>query len=272
MRNALTIDVEEWFHICGLKQGIGVEDWPKFESRVIKNVDKMLVLLKEKNVLATFFVLGAIAQQYPGIVEKISAHGHEIATHGFNHKLLYTLSKEEFKEDLEKSISILKSITGKDVLGHRAPSFSITKKSLWAFEILKQQGIKYDCSVFPILNCRYGMKGAPRFPYKTEQNIIEFPLSTIRIFSVNFPVAGGAYLRILPYSFIKWAIKKINKSGYPAQVYVHSWEIDPQIPRLKMPLDREITHYSNLKAMPYILDMLLKDFEFSPVKGVIGVE
>lgn len=203
MLNALTINVEEWFHICGLKQSIGVEGWQKFESRVIENVDKMLTLLKEKNVLATFFVLGAIAQQYPSIVEKIDAQGHEIATHGFNHKLLYELSKEEFKEDLEKSISILKSITGKDVLGHRATSFSITKESLWVFEVLKQQGIKYDCSVFPILNCRYGINGAPRFAYKTEQNIIEFPLSTIRILGVNFPVAGGAYLRLLPYSFIK---------------------------------------------------------------------
>lgn len=272
MVNALTIDVEEWFHICGLAQTLKMEDWLKFESKVMDNVTTVLSILKEKDIKATFFVLGFIAQEYPDIVRKIDAQGHEIGTHGFSHNLLYHLSREEFKHDLEKSIGVLKAITGKDILGHRAPSFSVTKETLWSFEVLKEQGIKYDCSIFPIMHPRYGIKDAPVSPYKTEQDIIEFPLSTVKIFGKNFPMAGGAYLRLLPYSFIKWAIKKINKAGWPAQIYIHSWEIDAHLPRLRIPMDRKFTHYINLKAVPNIVHMLLEDFEFGPVKGVIKLE
>lgn len=272
MLNALTIDVEEWFHICGLRQLSKTEDWPGYESRIEENVGKILSILKEKNIKATFFVLGFIAEAYPDIVRKIYAQGHEIGSHGFGHNLLYNTSKEEFKEDLKRSIYLLENITGKKIMGYRAPSFSITDKSLWALGILKEQGIKYDCSIFPIWHPRYGIKDAPRFPYKTGQGIIEFPPSTINILGRNFPMGGGAYLRLLPYAFTRWAIKKINNAAQPAQIYLHSWELDPGIPRLEIPFDRKITHYGNLKIMQKRFDMLLKDFEFGPVKEVVNLE
>lgn len=271
MFNALTIDVEEWFDICGLKQKIRPEDYEYDGDKLVRNVAELLSLLEQNKVRATFFILGETARKYPQAVKMIDDRGHEIATHGFSHRLIYDLSPDEFREDLKKSISILKEITAKEVIGHRAPSFSITKDSLWAFKILREEGIRYDCSVFPISHPRYGIEQAKRFPYLTDEGVMEFPLSTVDILGKNFPVAGGAYLRILPYHVTRWGIKKINSRWQPAQIYLHSWEIDCNQPRLKIPWMRRFTHSVNLKTTLNKLKSLLGDFEFAPVKEVLKI-
>jgi polysaccharide deacetylase family protein (PEP-CTERM system associated) len=271
MINALTVDVEDWYHLCGLKPDIPSSEWDEYESRVIQNTRKILKIFSEGNVKATFFVLGYIAQRYPELVREIDANGHEIATHGFWHHLVYQQDRETFRKDLKDSINLLQDLTGKRILGHRAASFSITRDSLWALEILSQEGLRYDCSIFPIIHPRYGIVNAPRFPYEIKPGLIEFPPSTIRILGRNLPIAGGAYFRALPYLLIKNAIKKINRAGKPVQIYIHPWEIDPAQPRLNLPLDRRIPHYINIRHSTGKLQRLLSDFAFGPMRRVLGI-
>ncbi|MFC1631614.1 XrtA system polysaccharide deacetylase [Candidatus Omnitrophota bacterium] len=272
MLNALSFDLEEWYHLCGLKHPPDPKDWSTLESRVVINTRKLLNILAQEKTRATFFVLGYIAQKYPELVKEIDTHGHEIGTHGFWHHLIYQQGKEAFKEDLKNSIAILQKITGKKVLGHRAASFSITQKSLWALEILAEVGIKYDCSVFPIHHPRYGIVAAPRFPYKIRPDLDEFPPTTARICGVNLPVAGGIGLRMLPYFLLKQTIKTINKQGLPGQIYIHPWEIDSLRPPLDVPFNRKFTHYANLGCVIKKLRALLDDFQFGPIKEVLKIE
>ena len=272
MINALTVDVEDWYHICGLKTQIVSGKWDEYESRVVEDTRKILNILSERNVKATFFILGYIAQRYPELVKEIDVNGHEIATHGFWHNLIYQQDKESFRRDLRDSIKILQDITGKEVKGHRAASFSITKDSFWALEILSLEGLKYDCSIFPIIHPRYGIVDAPRFPHQIRPGLIEFPLSTIRILGRNLPFAGGFYLRALPYFLIKYAIERINRRGKPVQIYIHPWELDPSHPRLDISFDRRIPHYANIRHTAGKLRALLRDFEFGSVRQVLGIE
>lgn len=272
MINALTVDVEDWYHICGLETNIPSSEWHEYESRVVEDTRKTLDILAERNVKATFFVLGYIAQRYPELVGEIDANGHEVATHGFWHNLIYQQDIEAFRQDLRESINILQDITGKKILGHRAASFSITKDSLWALEILSMEGLRYDCSIFPIIHPRYGVVDAPRFPYQIKPGLIEFSPSIIRVLGRNLPIAGGIYFRILPYSFIRGAIKRINRRGNPVQIYLHPWEIDPTQPRLNIPFDRKVAHYTNIRRVADKLRRLLRDFQFGPVKKVLEKE
>jgi len=269
--NALTIDIEDWFHVENLKEAIKFEDWPKYEGRVNKNVDKILRLLKEKNVKATFFILGWIAEYFPKIVLKIAKQGHEIATHGYKHDLIYKQKPKEFEKDLKKSIDLIEKITNKKVLGHRAASFSITNKSLWAIDILKKHGLKYDSSVFPIKRKTYGIPEAPKLPYNIKKDFLEFPLSTINFLGKNIPIGGG-YFRITPYFITKWIIKKINKQKRPTIFYLHPWEFDPDQPRLKISFFKRFRHYTNLDKTEKRFKKLLTDFEFAPVKEVLNLE
>ncbi|MBL7196690.1 MAG: polysaccharide deacetylase family protein [Candidatus Omnitrophica bacterium] len=270
MLNAFSVDLEEWYHICGL-ENISGQIETKFKSRIADNTKKLLDILQSRNVKATFFVLGCIAQAFPGLIKEIDKCGHEIATHSFNHQQIYKQTKEEFSSDLAKSIKTLRQITGGEILGFRAPDFSITKKSLWALDILVNCGIRYDCSVFPIVHPRYGIPDAQRFPYKIKESLIEFPPSTVRFLGCNIPVAGGAYLRILPYKFIKWSIKYLNSKGIPVNIYIHPWELDPEQPRLDLPLQRRFMHYVNLKSTFRKIDQLLADFQFSTIKKVLKI-
>lgn len=272
MLNALTVDVEDWYHICAVETKIKPQDWQNYESRVEKDTNKILAILREADVKATFFILGYIAERYPNLISSISKEGHELATHGFGHNLVYRQDESSFKDDLIKSIAILENIIKNKIIGHRAASFSITKDSLWALEILSLNGIRYDCSIFPIRHPRYGIKDAPRFPYKINDSLMEFPPSTISIFGRNIPVAGGAYLRLLPYWFIRYAITKINGIGKPAHIYIHPWELDDSQPKLDIPFSRKFTHYANLKTTEYKLKMLLNDFKFGTVKDVLNIE
>ncbi|MDP2939632.1 MAG: polysaccharide deacetylase family protein [Candidatus Omnitrophota bacterium] len=272
MINALGIDVEEWFHICGIKSSVIEKENHIFESRVIENTTQLLEVLKEYNVRATFFILGIIAQNFPDLVRKISEYGHEVASHSFNHFLVYRQTRDEFERDLKNSIEILSAITSKKILGFRAPDFSIVKESLWALDVLRNAGIKYDCSIFPVTHPRYGIPKAKTNIYEIRNGLIEFPPSTIRILGKNFPVAGGAYFRILPYSFIKLAIKKLNSNNLPANIYLHPWEIDYKQPRLKIPFVRSFTHYVGLKKALSKFKRLLSDFRFAPISEVLAIE
>lgn len=269
--NALGIDVEEWFHLCGVDEALIKYKPSFFESRILGSTTKLLEILKEYNVRATFFVLGIIAENSPGLIKKIIEGGHEIASHSYKHVPIYQQTREEFSQDLKKSIDILHKISGKRILGFRAPDFSITKKTLWAIEVLRNEGIKYDCSIFPIFHPRYGIPHAKTSTYEID-GLIEFPPSTIKILWNNFPIAGGAYLRILPYSFIKGSIKRLNAQNIPVNIYLHPWEIDSGFPSLQIPLIRKIPHYAGIKTTLPKLRALLSDFKFSPISEVLQIE
>jgi polysaccharide deacetylase family protein (PEP-CTERM system associated) len=268
--NALTIDFEDWY------QGLEIPHtrWDGFESRVERAGRKLLEIFAESGVRATFFVLGHVAEQHPQIVREIAAAGHEIGTHGFGHEFVYQMKPEQFREQMMRSIRRLGDVTGSKVIGHRAAFFSITRKSLWALDILGEMGIRYDSSIFPVLNYRYGIEDAPRWPYQISvggQNLTEFPISTVRFLGRNIPVAGGAYFRIYPYAMTRGAFRSINREGYPFTFYLHPWEIDPGHPRIPLPRRVALTHYFNLGATEGRLRRLLRDFSFAPMKEVLNV-
>lgn len=268
--NALTIDFEDWYQ--GLE--IPPEGWTHYEDRIERSGHRLLELLAESGVRATFFVLAPIAERHPALVREIASSGHEIGTHGYSHSLVYRLSPEKFREELRRSIGLLEELTGSPVLGHRAPFFSITRESLWALEVLAECGIRYDSSIFPVLNYRYGIPDAPRWPYAVlqgERTLLEFPVSTCRVLGRNIPVAGGAYFRIYPYLLTRWAFRSINRQGQPAVFYLHPWEIDPEHPRIPLPRRIALTHYFNLAATEGRLRRLLADFSFAPMREVLRV-
>jgi len=274
--NALTIDVEEWFQVTNLRERISCEQWDQCESRILVNMARILRLLSLANVRATFFILGWIAEKKPEVVQLIHDGGHEIATHGYSHRSITELSPEEFRIEIEKSVAMLEKITGQKVIGFRAPNYSINSDTIWAFNILTETGIKYDSSIFPVKHDRYGFLTAPRLPFfidlKEQGELIEFPLSTIRVCGTNIPVAGGAYLRLYPYWFIRLAIKRLNSSGKPAIIYFHPWEIDAGQPRVELSFISKFRHYGNLLMTERKLSKLLKDFEFGPVRDVLGLD
>jgi len=268
--NALTIDFEDWYQ--GLE--IPYSEWHKFEDRIDFVGNKLLQILDEADTKATFFMLGYIAEKHPEIVKRIEAEGHEIATHGFSHTLIYTQTPELYREEMQRAIGFLENLTGEKVVGHRAPFFSITKDSLWALDILGELGIRYDSSIFPVMNYRYGIAGAPRFPYEIERGghkFMEFPVSTLKFGKVTLPIAGGAYFRIYPYALSKQFLKAVNRSGYPFTFYLHPWELDPEHPRIDLPRRISATHYFNLGATEKRFRKLLRDFKFAPMKKVLNI-
>lgn len=273
MINALSIDVEDYFQVSALESVVRYEEWGKYESRVERNTAILLDMLEEFNVKATFFVLGWIAERFPDLVADIHSKGHEIASHGYAHRLVYKQDKEMFRNDIIKSKEILEDIIGDKVIGFRAASYSITRESLWALQILKEEGYAYDSSIFPIKHDRYGIPGAKRFPHAVKLNntdkIIEFPLSTIRICKLNLPIAGGGYLRLLPSWLIKHAVKSINLKKEPVIIYIHPWEIDPGQPRLDVKGISRFRHYVNLKKTEAKMKSILRKFEFGRVCDVL---
>ncbi|HEX8638894.1 MAG TPA: XrtA system polysaccharide deacetylase [Pyrinomonadaceae bacterium] len=268
--NALTIDFEDWYQ--GLE--IPYDEWGKFEDRIDFVSEKLLRIFEEANVKATFFILGYIAEKHPEIVKKIEAEGHEIATHGFSHTLIYQQKPEVYRAEMQRAVGFLEDLTGEKVVGHRAPFFSITKDSLWALDILGELGIRYDSSIFPVLNYRYGIAGAPRFPYEIERGghkFIEFPVSTLKFGRVTLPIAGGAYFRIYPYQLSKQFLKAVNRGGQPFTFYLHPWELDPKHPRIPLPKRIAATHYFNLNATEKRFRKLLRDFKFAPMRDVLNI-
>jgi len=267
IKNFLSIDVEEWFQVENLKEAITPQGWSYCEKRLSSNIFEILNLFEERKTKATFFILGWIAEHFPEIVETIQQKGHEIGSHGYSHTLVFTQTEREFREDVRKSIEIIGKLTGKQVLGYRAPSFSINQSCFWAFEVLSNLGIRYDSSIFPVKHPHYGIPTAPRFIFDIKLNngrsLKEFPLSTFRLLGLNLPVAGGAYLRILPYWYNKWGIKRLNSKGRAAVVYFHPWEIDPDQPREMVSIFKRFRHYTNLDLMKRKIKKLLDDFEFT---------
>ena len=269
--NALTIDFEDWY------QGLEIPhtEWDGFEDRIELAGNKLLQILDDAGVKATFFVLGFIAEKHPGLVKRIEAAGHEVGTHGFSHSLIYRQTPEVFKAEMERAVRFLQDLTGKPVLGHRAPFFSITKESLWALDILGALGVKYDSSIFPVLNYRYGIADAPRFPYEIERNgfkFTEFPISTLKMGKMTIPISGGAYFRIYPYHLTRQFLKAANRDGQPFTFYLHPWELDPGHPRVEVARRvARMTHYFNLGATERRFRRLLKDFEFAPMKNVLNI-
>ncbi len=270
LTNALTIDFEDWYQ--GLE--IPPAGWAGYEDRIERSGRRLLEVLAEAGVRATFFVLAPIAETHPGLIREIAAAGHEIGTHGWSHSLVYRLSPDQFRDELRRSIGLLEELTGAPVLGHRAPFFSITRESLWALDVLAECGIRYDSSIFPVVNYRYGIPDAPRWPHEIsqgERTLLEFPISTCRLLGRNLPIAGGAYFRIFPYLVTRWAFRSLNRQGRPAVFYLHPWEIDPEHPRIPLPRRIALTHYFNLGATERRLRRLLADFSFAPMREVLGV-
>lgn len=267
VKNILSIDVEEWFQVENLKEAIPSQGWTYCEKRLPFNLSEILILLEERKVKATFFVLGWIAERYPEIIKRIHNEGHEIGSHGYSHSLVFTQTEKEFREDVKKSLEIIEKLIGEPVWGYRAPSFSINQSCFWAFEVLSELGIRYDSSIFPIRHPQYGIPSAPRFPFNLElkngKKLKEFPLSTVRLLGLNLPVAGGAYLRIFPYWYNRWGIRHLNSEGSGAVVYFHPWEIDPDQPRENISFFKRFRHYTNLDLMKAKIKKLLKDFEFT---------
>jgi polysaccharide deacetylase family protein (PEP-CTERM system associated) len=270
MKNYLTIDVEDYFQVSAFEDIVGRNKWSDFSSRVTKNTFLILDILAEYNIQATFFVVGWVAEKYPEIVSRIKNEGHEVGCHSYWHRKVYDLSPEEFREDTRRAKDILENIIGQRVVGYRAPSYSITKKSLWALDILEQLGFVYDSSIFPIYHDTYGIPDTPRFKYEhSNLNLIEYPISTALLFGKNIPVSGGGYFRLLPYWLTKSALRSINvKENKPFIFYLHPWEVDDSQPRLSNArLFSRFRHYNNLHKTVPRLKQLLDDFEFMPISS-----
>ena len=269
--NYLTIDVEDYFQVSAFEGVIQPQDWPSQESRVERNTDKILQILSSLGITATFFVVGWVAERFPQLVQAIVGAGHQLGCHSYLHRRIYTLSQEEFREDTKKAKAILEDISGRPVLGYRAPSYSITQKSLWALDILQELGFRYDSSIFPIHHDLYGMPGSPRFPYQLpNHDMREYPISTAHLLGRNLPVSGGGYFRLFPYCFTKAALKRINThEGQPFVFYLHPWEVDPGQPRFShaSALSR-FRHYSNLDKTEARFRQLLSDFAFGPIPSL----
>lgn len=271
--NAMTIDVEEHYH-ANVFDGTPARDaGSRLESRVQASTERLLRLLDDAGVRATFFVLGLVADAHPGLVRTIAADGHEIASHGFAHELIYTQTPAAFRGDVRRAKHTLEAIVGMPVRGYRAPSYSITGQSLWALDVLAEEGFEYDASIFPIRHDRYGMPGAPRHAYHLEQSdgtLVEAPPSTVRVAGINVPVAGGGYFRLLPYGWTRWGIAHLNdRERRPAVFYTHPWEIDPDQPRLPLPAVSSVRHYANLHTTEPKLARLVREFAFAPLAEVL---
>ena len=269
--NVLTIDVEDYYQVSGFESVIRFEHWDRYESRVERNTYRILDILNEHKTKATFFILGWVAERFPGLVRRLHAEGHEIGSHSYAHKLIYRQTPAEFREDLKRSKGMLEDIISDRIIGYRAPSYSITKASLWAFDFLIEEGFLYDSSVFPIRRDRYGIPDAQRFPYRVSGtnggSILEIPLSTVVILGTNIPVAGGGYLRLFPYSFIRWGLKHINEAeGRGAVIYIHPWEIDTHQPRLRGSLLSMFRHYISLDRTEPVLKKMLEEFQLHPMR------
>jgi len=273
MLNVITVDVEDYFHVEAFASQIRYEDWNTFTPRVDRNVKRVLELFATHGVRGTFFVLGWVATRFPRLVQEIAKCGHEIGSHGYRHRRLQNLTPGEFRHDIREAAAALSDLVQEPIRCYRAPSFSIVRNTTWAFDILGEEGILYDSSVFPVRHDLYGFPGAERFPSwqisKLGHRIFEFPPSTIRCWKQNVGVGGGGYLRLYPYGLTRWAIRHINGAlQEPAMVYFHPWEIDPDQPVIRGGRRSTFRHYTNLGTMEGKIERLMRDFSFAPFSEV----
>jgi polysaccharide deacetylase family protein (PEP-CTERM system associated) len=275
MLNALTFDVEDYFHVHAFASVIPRQAWPNMPTRIEESMRLVLGLLREHDTRATFFILGWVAERHPDLIRQIAGDGHELSSHGYAHELVYELNPDLFRRDVERSRDAIQSACpDARIDGYRAPSFSITQETTWAFEVLESLGFTYDSSIFPLtLHDRYGIRSAPRFAHIVGASLLEIPLSTIHALGCNWPVAGGGYFRLAPLSMTAWAIRRINRIGRPAVVYLHPWEFDPEQPRVpSAPLRSKFRHYVNLRHTQQRLRALLQQFSFGPIGQVFRRE
>lgn len=277
MKNALTIDVEDYFHVTAFEGVISRKDWESYPPRVAENTRRVLDLLDELSLKATFFVLGWVAERSPELIRSIAARGHEVACHGYGHERIYTMTPEAFRQDVAHAKKLLEDIAGCPVNGYRAPSYSITQDSMWALDVLVEEGFSYDSSIFPIHHDNYGIPGAERFPHLIERqsgSILEFPLTTLKMNILGkdmvIPIAGGGYLRLLPVSIIRNGLRRINgRDKQPAVLYFHPWEIDPDQPRIKASFRSTFRHYLNLDTTEDKLRYLLPSLDFGTMREAL---
>ena len=274
--NAMSVDVEDYFQVSAFAGHIDRDDWERMPRRVERNTDRVLALFGDHGVRATFFVLGWVAERHPDLVRRIVAGGHELASHGYAHRRIGEQSPESFRDDVRRARLLLEDVSGVEVRGYRAPSFSVGTETLWAFEVLAEEGYRYSTSIYPIHHDHYGLPDAPRFQFRAGggHGIREIPVTTLRLFGRNLPCGGGGYFRLLPYGLSRWAMRRVNRvEGQPCMFYFHPWEIDPGQPvqRGVSPKTR-IRHYVNLRGMERKLNAVLADFEWDRIDRVFPLE
>jgi polysaccharide deacetylase family protein (PEP-CTERM system associated) len=273
--NAMTVDVEDYFQASAFDRLVSRPSWSARESRVVANTRRLLEFFARHQVRGTFFILGWVAERFPALVREIASGGHELASHGYHHQLIYTLTPDQFRDDVRRAKAAIEDAGGCRVRGYRAPSFSIVRSSLWALDVLIEEGHAYDASVFPIHHDRYGIPDAPRTAHLIKRGagaIVEIPASTVRIGRANLPIAGGGYFRLLPYAATKWGISRVNAAGEPVVFYIHPWEIDAAQPRLPVSRLTALRHYSNLGETIARLERMVHDFAFDTIAATLDVQ
>jgi polysaccharide deacetylase family protein (PEP-CTERM system associated) len=274
--NAMSVDVEDYFQVSAFDRIVSRAEWDQRESRVVRNTHALLDLFAASDVRATFFVLGWVAERFPALVRDIASRGHEIASHGYHHQLLYTLTPAQFREDVRRAKATLEQIAGKRVRGFRAPCFSVVSSNLWTLDVLIEEGYIYDTSIFPVHHDRYGIPDAPRHAHVLERgpgSLVELPPSTARLGGINMPIAGGGYFRLLPYAWTHWGIRRVNmRERQPVVFYIHPWEADPEQPRLPAGRLTSLRHYTGLAQTTGRLRRLLHDFRFDTIASILQLD
>jgi len=271
--NAMTVDVEDWFQVQAFANTISRADWDGLERRVEANTHRILDMFAAHEVKGTFFTLGWVAQRHPALIRRIVADGHELASHGFWHRLAHEQTEADFAQDVSSARALLEDIGGVAVIGYRAPTFSINTRNPWAFRVLEDAGYHYSSSIYPIRHDLYGMPDAPRAPFRPPGGkLVEIPMTTLRLFGRNFPSAGGGYFRLLPYAMYRAGLRRVNRAeAAPGLFYTHPWEIDPDQPRVEAaPAMAKFRHYLNLTAMQVRMDRLLRDFAWGRMDQVFA--
>lgn len=270
--NALSVDVEDWFQVGAFERTIRRADWDNLTHRVERNTDAVLALFAQEGVSATFFTLGWVAERYPALMRRIVEQGHELASHGYDHARVFTMTPDQFRADLGKARGLLEDASGQAVTGYRAPSFSIDSRTPWAHVVLAEEGYAYSSSVAPIRHDHYGWPDSPRFAWRpvTGAPLVELPVTTAKLAGRTLAAGGGGFFRLLPYGFSRWAVAQVNgDADRPAIIYFHPWEIDPDQPRVpNAPLRSKLRHYTNLSAMEGKLRRLTRDFSWTRVDVV----
>jgi polysaccharide deacetylase family protein (PEP-CTERM system associated) len=274
LTDALSVDVEDYFHVEAFADRIQFNQWATFSSRVRRNCDRILDMFERHGWRATFFVLGWVAERDRALIQDIANAGHELGCHSYAHRRVFSLRPEEFREDLRRARGLIEDAAGVHVLGYRAPTFSIVHRSLWALEILADEGFLYDSSIFPIRHDVYGYPEFPRFLQRVQlasgRELFEVPMSTIRLGGLNWPLGGGGYLRLLPLSYSRWAIRRIHRQDRQSVIlYFHPWEIDPDQPRLEGSWKSKLRHYTGLRKMETRLEELLSRGRYEPLKSLV---
>lgn len=270
-KHCLSFDVEEHFQVSAFESPMRRRHWGQYESRVEANTERLLELLTSRGVRATFFVLGWVAERYPSLVRRIASEGHEVASHGYAHELITAQTQVAFREDIRRAKGILENILSQSVSGYRAPSFSITKNTMWATQVLVEEGYSYDSSIFPVLHDRYGVPSANPEVHQlmtAAGPLWEVPPSTVKCLGVRVPVAGGGYFRLYPYPVLRALLRKLEGEGSSLVMYMHPWEFDPNQPRMEGSVVSQIRHYMNLDKTESRLRTLLQDFAFAPIRHV----